>query len=481
MAKKGRSKIGRGTTPSQRKNDMERKRDERAQRNSLKKHPGDKKWYCNKDGDFKSFNLQLHAQGFELRDVAGDGNCLFRALADQLNGDEKMHGKHRKEAVEYMRKNKDDFAPFLVETVTFEKYLQNLSSSGTFGGNDSIVAFARYNKADVIIHQFNNPTFVINGTNETNEQRSVQIHLAYHSYQHYSSVRKLEGGDQPSGEYETSDTGGEVITNLRNKHRKKGGHDDSNSNSDNVNCVGESNPNVEVEEIIVENGDSKTANVNSNLNNSIFTEKEDESLVEETVQKLQIKTGYQDADYIRKCLVENKMNEDATLCYILQLLSLNETDEEKPTSEKRLEGVKDDSKSSDSPLICSTNESTLTTDENDDVKKLDVLSDDVSPVKNNNTSKASVETVNCSCKEKEGTITEKASAQRKTQKAKQRHLSNRQRKELAKQNRKKRREETKRSDTTHNPSVEKTSSVVNTSSVAQISPVTKTNLPRIKI
>ncbi|XP_057304548.1 OTU domain-containing protein 3-like isoform X2 [Hydractinia symbiolongicarpus] len=456
MAKKGRSKKGRGTTPSQRKNDMERKRDERAQRNLLKKHPGDKN--CNKDGDFKSFNSQLHAQGFELRDVAGDG-----ALADQLNGDENMHGKHRKEAVEYMRRNKDDFAPFLVETVTFEKYLQNLSSFGTFGGNDSIVAFARYNKADVIIHQFNNPTFVINGSDGTNEQRSVQIHLAYHSYQHYSSVRKLEGGYRRSGEYKTSDTGGEVTTNLRNKHRKKGGHDDSNSDSDNVGCVGESNANVEVEEIIVDNGDS----INSNLNNSIFTEKEDESVVEETVQKLQIKTGYQDADYIRKCLVENKMNQDATLCYILQLLSLNETDKEKPTSEKRLEEVKDDSESNESTLICST--------------KLDVLSDDVSPVKNNNTSKASVDTVNCSCKEKEGTITDKGSAQKKTQKAKQRHLSNRQRKELAKQNRKKRREETKRSDTTHNPSVEKTSSVVNTSSVAQISPVTKTYLPRIKI
>lgn len=49
-------------------------------------------------------------------------NCLFRALADQLNGDNKVHGRHRKDVVEYMKNHKDDFAPFLDETVTFEKY-----------------------------------------------------------------------------------------------------------------------------------------------------------------------------------------------------------------------------------------------------------------------------------------------------------------------------------------------------------------------
>ena len=49
-------------------------------------------------------------------------NCLFRALADQLNGDDKMHSKHRKEVVEYMKQHKDDFAPFLDESITFEKY-----------------------------------------------------------------------------------------------------------------------------------------------------------------------------------------------------------------------------------------------------------------------------------------------------------------------------------------------------------------------
>lgn len=28
----------------------------------------------------------------KLRDVGGDGNCLFRAFADQIDGDELAHG-----------------------------------------------------------------------------------------------------------------------------------------------------------------------------------------------------------------------------------------------------------------------------------------------------------------------------------------------------------------------------------------------------
>lgn len=33
--------------------------------------------------------------------------------------------------------------------------VQNLGSLGTYGGNDSIVAFARHNQVEVVIHQYN--------------------------------------------------------------------------------------------------------------------------------------------------------------------------------------------------------------------------------------------------------------------------------------------------------------------------------------
>jgi hypothetical protein len=30
------------------------------------------------------FNAQLRAQGMRVKDVAGDGNCMFRAICDQM-------------------------------------------------------------------------------------------------------------------------------------------------------------------------------------------------------------------------------------------------------------------------------------------------------------------------------------------------------------------------------------------------------------
>ena len=43
-----------------------------------------------------------------LRDVKGDGNCLFRAISHQLEGHENRKDYYRKQACEYMSQNIDD-------------------------------------------------------------------------------------------------------------------------------------------------------------------------------------------------------------------------------------------------------------------------------------------------------------------------------------------------------------------------------------
>jgi len=40
-------------------------------------------------------------------------SCLFRAFADQIYGDESLHPLMREQCVDFMKKNPDDFAPFL--------------------------------------------------------------------------------------------------------------------------------------------------------------------------------------------------------------------------------------------------------------------------------------------------------------------------------------------------------------------------------
>ncbi|NXJ69579.1 OTUD3 protein, partial [Rostratula benghalensis] len=131
---------------------------------------------------------QLRALGLKLREVPGDGNCLFRALGDQLEGHSRNHLRHRQETVDYMIKQREDFEPFVEDDVPFEKHVTNLAKPGTFAGNDAIVAFARNNQLNVVIHQLNAPLWQIRGTEKNNVR---ELHIAYRYGEHYDSVRRI--------------------------------------------------------------------------------------------------------------------------------------------------------------------------------------------------------------------------------------------------------------------------------------------------
>ncbi|XP_053819099.1 OTU domain-containing protein 3 isoform X1 [Vidua chalybeata] len=131
---------------------------------------------------------QLRALGLKLREVPGDGNCLFRALGDQLEGHSRNHLRHRQETVQFMVRQRGDFEPFVEDDVPFDKHVANLAKPGTFAGNDAIVAFARNNQMNVVIHQLNTPLWQIRGTDRSDAR---ELHIAYRYGEHYDSIRRL--------------------------------------------------------------------------------------------------------------------------------------------------------------------------------------------------------------------------------------------------------------------------------------------------
>uniref|UniRef100_A0A8C5Q7U5 OTU domain-containing protein 3 n=1 Tax=Leptobrachium leishanense TaxID=445787 RepID=A0A8C5Q7U5_9ANUR len=170
------------------KAELERKRDERAARRVMAR---ERKSHAGEPPDaeeFLSFAKQLQALGLRMREVPGDGNCLFRALGDQLEGHSRNHLKHRQETVDYMVKHRGDFEPFVEDNVPFDRHVANLAQPGTFAGNDAIVAFARGNQVNVVIHQLNNPLWQIRGNEKANAR---ELHIAYRYGEHYDSVRPV--------------------------------------------------------------------------------------------------------------------------------------------------------------------------------------------------------------------------------------------------------------------------------------------------
>ena len=79
---------------------------------------------------------ELKKLGLRTKIVKGDGNCYFRAIADQLFGDEDLHYIVRFDVVEYMRKNQGDYEPFIVgDQDPLTVYLRELAKDGTWAGD----------------------------------------------------------------------------------------------------------------------------------------------------------------------------------------------------------------------------------------------------------------------------------------------------------------------------------------------------------
>lgn len=99
----------------------------RARRNSSPSIATDLESIATEDAAVKQEVTRLN---LGLRDVQGDGNCLFRALADQLWGSQKRHVEVRKLVCDYLETNKESMEafvrPFLYDRETYENYVDRM-------------------------------------------------------------------------------------------------------------------------------------------------------------------------------------------------------------------------------------------------------------------------------------------------------------------------------------------------------------------
>ncbi|BFZ53191.1 hypothetical protein PYCC9005_000214 [Savitreella phatthalungensis] len=150
------------------------------------------------DFDTRKLQTQLARKSLYIKDISGDGNCLFRALADQLGEeiDKDRHRQIRYDVVQYLRDRPDEFSFFVEED--YDGYLDRMGKDGVYGDNLEIVAFARRYVKYVKIYQ-PDLVYVVTPAGEDQCDTASEVsdaemlHIAYHSWEHYSSVRNLEG------------------------------------------------------------------------------------------------------------------------------------------------------------------------------------------------------------------------------------------------------------------------------------------------
>ncbi|KAF4635666.1 hypothetical protein G7Y89_g2434 [Cudoniella acicularis] len=165
----------------------------------------------------------LTQYGLKATPIRGDGNCLFNALSDQMYGHQNNHHEIRQTVIKQMRGDSDWYKQFIdvptgggfrrnpkrknvgASSSTFqytpptqeqidavwEAHLDRMAKGGTYGDNMEIRAFTKAYNMDVRIFDDNHNDYYVKAADD-GVTRPV-AYIAYHSWEHYSSVRNITG------------------------------------------------------------------------------------------------------------------------------------------------------------------------------------------------------------------------------------------------------------------------------------------------
>jgi len=150
-----------------------------------------------RNDDGEALDETLAALRLRRARVASDGNCFFRAIADQVFGEESRHEEIRALVAREIARGEREFAPF-VDEEPYAAYAARVARNGEWAGHVEIIACARALKRGICIHQVDQPRWVA-GTREVSDDVAV-FHVSYEGGEHYNSVRALGGRlDEPGG------------------------------------------------------------------------------------------------------------------------------------------------------------------------------------------------------------------------------------------------------------------------------------------
>ncbi|KAG1750453.1 uncharacterized protein EDB91DRAFT_690276 [Suillus paluster] len=165
---------------------------------------------------------QLRSQGLYAANTVGDGNCLFRALCDQFYGSPSQHLQLRKDICDWIESHAQRYQPFCEDERGLSAHLRCMREQGTYGGHLELSAFAHFARKNVKVIQ-PGLVYVIEwkAGAESDDQSSSQdnerearrkkrqqqrdemmhdsqesegtIYVAYHDWEHFSSIRNLSG------------------------------------------------------------------------------------------------------------------------------------------------------------------------------------------------------------------------------------------------------------------------------------------------
>ena len=121
-----------------------------------------------------------------IKDVAADGHCLYRAIADQSDS---TYTEVRKTCAAFMAAHESDFAPF-IEDESFGDHCAKVRSSAEWGGQPEVLALARALQRPIVVYSRDSAPLRMGDSD--GEELVVTYHRDYYALgEHYNSTEPL--------------------------------------------------------------------------------------------------------------------------------------------------------------------------------------------------------------------------------------------------------------------------------------------------
>ena len=135
----------------------------------------------------------------QIKEVKSDGNCMFRAVSDQVYGKDEYYELLREKCMDYIVILRNFFEPFIEDD--FDFYIKEKRKNQTWGDDIELEALSEiynrpieiYKGSNIPLKTFHENKYFSDDEEYKNNNFSLTpIRLSYHNKNHYNSIIPLE-------------------------------------------------------------------------------------------------------------------------------------------------------------------------------------------------------------------------------------------------------------------------------------------------
>ncbi|SIO73133.1 Ubiquitin thioesterase otu2 [Babesia microti strain RI] len=145
-----------------------------------------------KSQEERALDIQLAIYGFRIYNIPGDGNCLYRSIAHQLDPKStELHRELRVKAAKFILDHREEFSSYISDNIC--EYADKIANTNEWGGEIEIVALSRALNRNIFVHCVRYKEPICHGHTSAvgDDIHLVFYESAYLLGGHYNSVTKL--------------------------------------------------------------------------------------------------------------------------------------------------------------------------------------------------------------------------------------------------------------------------------------------------